>query len=267
VWGELKPLLSALVLPPASPLVLAAIGLIWSSRQRWARHLVWVGLVLAWLLSTQGVAVWLSERWLRAPTPNPALLQKPAQAFAPTPQAVVVLGGGADPNAVEWPNGTALHAQALERLAYGVALAQHWQLPLAFSGGVGWAAPSAQSTAEAEVAARTAQRWGYPVRWLEGSSRDTAENANHTADLLSAQGIHQVALVTHAWHMPRAALAFERAGLRILPAPMGAITRHQSAALLWLPSGTGARACRAVLHEVLGQWVAQGQHRLRTLPH
>lgn len=266
MWGELKPLASALVLPPASPLLLVAFGLLWAGRKRWALALVWLGLLAAWLLSTQGMAVWMSQHLLRAPSPQARLLQAPPASFAPAPQAVVVLGGGVDPNAAEWPTRSALQPAALERLAYGVALAKHWQLPLAFSGGVGWAAASSQTASEATVAADTAHAWGYPLSWQEGKSRDTAENATRTAALLRPQGIERIALVTHAWHMPRAVAAFERAGLLVLPAPMGAITPHQSPGLLWIPSGSGAQACRWVLHEWLGQWVARTSLRWSQSP-
>ena len=263
MWGELKPIISAVVLPPASPLLLIALGAGLYARRRWvglAKMSIVSGLVLAWLFSTQGMALWLSRHALGAPEPSPALLQQPAAAFKPTPQAVVVLGGGLDSQATEWPDHNTLKPLALARLAYGVNLAQHWHLPLAFSGGMGWAASESQNTSEAQVAARIAQSWGYPMRWLENASRDTAENAHLTAQLLRAQGVESIALVTHAWHMPRAALAFERAGLHILAAPMGGITADQSQWLLWLPSGSGALNCRAVLHEILGQLVAQSQH-------
>src|SRR5207248_10665885 len=46
-------------------------------------------------------------------------------------------------------------------------------------------------------------------------SRDTFENASETARLLSARGLRSVLLVSDRVHLPRAALLFRLAGLRI----------------------------------------------------
>lgn len=59
------------------------------------------------------------------------------------------------------------------------------------------------------------------VRWTEVESLDTRNNAEKSAVLLKASGIERIALVTHGWHMVRAAKDFEHAGLQVLPAPMG----------------------------------------------
>ena len=57
-----KPLLSALVLPPLGPLLLALLGLflIWR-RRRGGITLTLLGLALLWVLSSHGTAVWLSR--------------------------------------------------------------------------------------------------------------------------------------------------------------------------------------------------------------
>src|SRR5438477_11435812 len=46
-------------------------------------------------------------------------------------------------------------------------------------------------------------------------SRDTFENARETARLLSARGLRSVLLVSDRVHLPRAALLFRLAGLRV----------------------------------------------------
>jgi len=73
-----------------------------------------------------------------------------------------------------------------------------------------------------------------------------------TAQLLHAQGITRVAVVTHAWHMPRSVRQFEAAGFEVTPAPMGFISADMEPLLRWVPSGTAVRECAWLLKEWLG---------------
>ena len=45
--------------------------------------------------------------------------------------------------------------------------------------------------------------FGVPVKWTEGKSRNTAENAAFSAALLRPDAVRRVLLVTDAMHMPR----------------------------------------------------------------
>jgi len=44
--------------------------------------------------------------------------------------------------------------------------------------------------------------------------RETWENAAFTARMLRRENVDKILLVTHAWHMPRAKVAFAAAGSR-----------------------------------------------------
>lgn len=46
-----------------------------------------------------------------------------------------------------------------------------------------------------------------------------ARNTEEEARAIAASGVRRVRLVTSAWHMPRARMLFERAGLEVVPAP------------------------------------------------
>lgn len=46
-----------------------------------------------------------------------------------------------------------------------------------------------------------------------------ARNTEEEAQMIAASGIRRVRLVTSAWHMPRARMLFERAGIDVLPVP------------------------------------------------
>jgi uncharacterized SAM-binding protein YcdF (DUF218 family) len=131
-------------------------------------------------------------------------------------------------------------------------------LPIAFSGGLGWAASAVQQESEADVAGRVArQDHSVTLRWLESQSRDTTGNARLLAPLLQRDGVQRIALVTHAWHMPRSVAAFEKAGLSVTPAPMGFVLPLERDLLEWLPSAQGLQASQQVLREWLAQVVGR----------
>ena len=249
-----KPFLGALLLPPVPFLVLVLAG----ARLMFRRRL------LAWLLVLLGVlGVWLScttalghglRLWLLAP--QPVLMESQIAELRRAPKtAIVVLGGGRRLLAPEYGVST-LHERGVERLRYGVWLAKETQLPLAFSGGVAHGADAGSS--EAEIAARIAEReLGRPLRWTETESRDTRENAFKSVALLQAQGIEQIVLVTHGYHMQRAQLNFERASagqkMRIVAAPMGMPAAGRLRAGDWVPTVSGFEQTRIVLHEWFGR--------------
>lgn len=251
--GELKSVLSTLLLPPAGPLLLAALGLALMFRKRRATGAVlgFTGLGVLWLLACNGMAVALAQRILPATLPLP-----PAQLAGGGIQAIVVLGGGVVPHAVEYGRAEP-STNTLARLRYGVWLARQGGQPIAFAGGRGWGA-DAGTTPEGEVARRTArQEWGLELRWVDDRSRDTEENARLLAGPMQADKVRRIALVTDAWHMPRAQWHFEKAGFQVVPAPMGFVVPAQQPLLEWLPSGNGLSTSRAVLREWLALRVAQ----------
>ncbi|MEJ7137197.1 YdcF family protein [Amphibiibacter pelophylacis] len=259
ITGAAKPLLTALALPPLNLLlvVLAGAALVWrttpgSRGRRWGTALTLGGWTLLWLLSTQTVAVQLSQ-WL--------LPQYPPLNFrtgnADTPdgkpaQAVWILGGGVQRSLAEYGGIAQLNAESSARLRYGMLLSRRLDLPAGFTGGPGWVQwlEPGQPVREAHVAAATLRAERQPVlRWMETGSRDTHENAVNSRALLRRDGVTRLVLVTSAWHMPRAVAEFTRAGFDVLPAPMGYIKPANGPLLDALPSGTGLAASRLVLKE------------------
>ncbi len=248
----LKPILTALVLPACSGLLAIFACLLWAWRcsdrmqARVSIALAGIATLLLWLLSCQAVAVWLSLHLLPQVSPI-----SPDELKRQNVQAIVVLGGGIENEAVEY-SGPTLSPDAMSRLLYGVHLSRTTQLPMAYSGGIGWAAAHGQIS-EAQTANIALMRLGLPtLRWQESQSRDTRENALLTAALVKSDHITHIALVTHAWHMPRSVRQFEAAGLLVAPAPMGYIQSDSSLWLQWLPSGKGLRDSGWVIREWLG---------------
>lgn len=253
-----KPIISALILPPAPfiLLMLIAVRLGLSARRRSAALLAFVSAAGLWLSACMGTAVWLQQGIVRPPPAIEPHAVADLAALTPRGQtAIVVLGAGLDLDAPEYGE-PVLTKQATVRLAYGLWLARRTGLPVAFSGGVGWAQRSPVS--EAEAAARLAREgFHQTLRWQESRSRDTRENSRWTVRLLQSDGIRQVVLVTHAYHMNRAMRAFREAGgeaLRITPAPMGFVYPQERPIMNWVPTTTGYTAVYDLLHEVVGWW-------------
>jgi len=126
-----------------------------------------------------------------------------------------------------------------------------------YSGGVGHAQREGRS--EADIASRIARsEFGQSLKWTEGRSRDTRENAAFTVALLRPAGVTRIVLVTHGWHMPRSVRAFEQAiaqsggGIDVLAAPIGMTHGVSRPVIGWLPSAEGFATTRHVVREMLG---------------
>jgi uncharacterized SAM-binding protein YcdF (DUF218 family) len=261
-----KPVVSALLMPPVPFLVIAVAGAcVARARPRASRALVVLACVATWLSACTAFAQWLETHGLDEPPPLTAVdrAQLQARAAAGERLAIVVLGGGVDRTAPEYgrPN---LGKDAYERLRYAVWLARRTGLPILASGGRGWGAPDTSNPPESALTAQLAQdELGTPLRWTESTSRDTHENAVNSVALLQAAGVREIVLVTHGWHMPRALHEFRAAAaaaagsapIRVTPATMGEAYPAGMPLLGWLPSDAGFQRTRQVWHEMLGALV------------
>src|SRR5437763_1787001 len=134
----------------------------------------------------------------------------------------------------------------LERVAYGAFVAHRTSLPVLVSG-----------TAQEALAMRTslARDFGVEVRWVEGRSRDTFENAQFSAPLLKAAGVSRIILVTDGAHAWRAAHEFAGTGLAVVPAPVGLWAPRETGMQRYLPSTAALNRSRSALYELLGDLV------------
>ncbi len=240
-----------LLLPPAAPLLLVAIGLVASVRRpRAGRVLASIGLVLAALTSSQVVGQWLIGLIERGAGQAPDERELRAMLARPdAPTAIVILAGGTRFDRRERPDPERPNPRTTERVLHGAWVAQVTRLPVLVSGG----RPDPDRSAEAVLMKRMLeQRLATPVRWAEDRSRDTEGNARESAKRL-LPGHRRILLVTHAYHMPRALGAFERAGFRPVPAPHGYLgTPDPTGVFGWLPSAQGSNLNWLAAHEGAG---------------
>jgi uncharacterized SAM-binding protein YcdF (DUF218 family) len=253
-----KPVLAALLLPPVPFLVLLLLGARLLLPRRGLGWLVILfSVAMLWLSTCTGTAQFLSQFVLHPPGALTSGRIKELKTETRPPTAIVVLGNGMEPYAPEYGVSN-LTRLSVERLRYAIWLGRETGIPVAFSGGVGWAAPE-EGKSEAQVASQiAAQEFGRPLKWLEDKSRDTRENASFTIALLKPLGIKHIVLVTHGWHMPRALRAFEEAAgtgseIQIEAAPMGLARGVEAASLTWIPSTHGITEVRHIVRELLGR--------------
>lgn len=232
---------AALLIPPGSLLLLAAIGALATRRRpRIGRALVGLSLVALYALSTPFTAGLL----LRSlePAPRDPLSNNSGQ-------AIVVLGGGTYFSAPEYDGRDTVSAPSLVRLRYAAQLQRATGKPVMVTGG----APQGNASSEASQMKTALERdFSVPVKWAEQGSNNTLENARLGYRLLDAAGARRIYLVTHAWHMPRAKLAFEHAGFTVIPAPTAYVTHHRVTLLHFLPDADALVNSSRFFHEAIG---------------
>lgn len=245
MYVTLKTLLHTLLLPPGGLLLIAAAGAALASSAATARTrrtgwgLLAVALGASWLLATPLVADFLERAAEREP---PLDLSRPLEA-----QAIVILGAGDERVAApEYGGAAAPGPLLLERVAYGAYVARRTGLPVLVSG----------DPREA-LAMRTslARDFGIEVRWVEGHSRDTFENAQLSAPLLKAAGVSRILLVTNGLQAWRASHEFAGAGLLVVAAPVGLWAPRETGLLRYLPAPPALARSRNALYELLGDVV------------
>lgn len=236
---QLTHVLTALLLPPGILILVVAGGLaLCRRRPRLGTGLIASGLAALYVLSMPLTAHVLLAGW--EPQPPAATTDGGA--------AIVVLGGGKSHSTPEF-GGDTVHGATLVRLRYAAHLQRRTGLPILVSGG----SPEGSPQTEAELMQRTLQQeFSAPVRWVEGGSANTLDNARLSYRMLAAENIRSIHLVTHAWHMPRAQLVFESAGFNVIPAATAYTTRYRLTILDFLPNARALRDSALFFHEVIG---------------
>ena len=233
-------LASAFLLPPFNLILLGTAGvLLLRRRPGFGKSLVIAALALLYLLSIPLVADALLQTL--ESTPSRSALENDIQ-------AVVVLGGGTYYDAPEYGSNT-VGRFSLERIRYAAWLHRHTGKPILATGGD----PAGYGSAEATQMKRVLeQELKVPVKWIETASRNTRENAYNSFAILQDHGVHHIALVTHAWHMPRAAIEFEQAGFKVSPAATGYTTRHKTNIFVLIPAAGALQKSNLFFHELIG---------------
>jgi uncharacterized SAM-binding protein YcdF (DUF218 family) len=235
-----------LLLPPGIFLLLLLFA--WwlrHARPRLSRALFVIGLAGMWAMSLPIVVQW-SAKGIENIPPLP---QDQWATLAQRADAIVILGSGRERNDPSWgadiPTGV-----ALERMRYAARMSKASGLPILVTGGLHYGEPPSEAAIMAES---LREDFGVTVRWQEGESRTTWENATMTAAILQPLGIKRIVVVTQAWHMPRSVWSFEKAGFSVVAAPVGFLSVDNARPFGgWTPESRAIWQSGQLLNEAAG---------------
>lgn len=242
--------LDVLLLPPGFNILLMLVGLIILKRQKLklAIGIFITSIISLFIFSLPIVSNSLNNK-LQSTT---ALSPNQVKSYSVSDKegvAIVVLSGGRISQAAEYGDIDTVSALTLQRLQYAAWLHKKTLFPILVSGGSVFDEP----TAEAVLMNQTMlSLFNIAPKWIEGKSKNTAQNAEFSVKLLKQYDISEILLVTHANHMPRALQEFRRYNLKITPAPT-AFKSPKNSWMNYLPSATALFESQQALHEELGQ--------------
>ena len=239
-----KSLLVSLLIPPLGFATMAVLALL-LPRQSRVRQIVMgaslVGLIAMGMPVVADAMLDSLERRIAAPA-----------AGSPVPKAIIVLG--AEIRRTSDSPSVVVGRLSLERLAWAARLQRKTGLPVLISGG----AVQDDLPPIADIMAESLREdFRVPVQWRETRSQTTWDNAVFSAEILKKEGITSVYVVTHAWHMRRALLAFRGTGLTVTAAPTPPDRRSGAILDDFVPRASTWTVSYYALHEWIGYaWYA-----------
>ena len=241
----LNKILPVFLLPMGFSLLCLLAALVW---RKWV--LCGLALAVLWLASLPLVSN-AAVRWCEGGATRMTAAEMPEAA------AIVVLSGEVhDPPG---DNDVLEVGDAVDRYEGGLALYVAGRAPLlVFTGGLMPWQPGRRP--EGEVLAEWAMARGVPKESIlvTGNVVNTAGEANAVATLLAQESVEEgmVLLVTSAFHMRRAVLLFEKAGLEAIPYPVDfRVDESNDFTIIdLLPSASSLANSELALREFYGYW-------------
>ncbi len=243
-------LIEIILFPPGLNLVLAIAGYLQLKRnKKIALSLFVISLFSLYLLALPSV----SDALNHSLQTEQALTQSQVKTYTSQARqnlAIVVLSGGRINLAPEYGDIDTVSAATLQRIQYAAWLHRKTNLPILLSGG----SIFGEATAEAVLMNQTMlSAFNIAPKWIEFESKNTAQKALFSAKILQQNKISEILLVTHANHMQRARLEFEKTGLTVIPAPT-AFNFSRTSWYDYFPNAGALHASQQALHEKIGRF-------------
>lgn len=202
----MRNLLTSVLLPPLLLVLAAAAGGVLA----WRRAALPAALVL---LASFGTLL-LATPFASGALQHSLDLAQAATAPASPPAAIIILGAEIARGRDGAPD---IGPLTLERLRAGARLHRGTGLPILVTGGP--QRPGDPSLGRL-MARSLSEDFGVSPEWIEEEAADTRQNAEFSAAMLRGSGIASAYLVTHGWHMARAAGAFARQAMPVIAMPL-----------------------------------------------
>lgn len=255
MYVYLSKILPIFVMPISLVLILALAALMLLRRERRKSAAVFVVAAMAvlWVAATPIVAQSLYRNLEARFPPRP---------LAEVPQAgcIVLLGGVVSPALA--PRVDVELSESVDRVYKAAQLyrAGKAKFIVATAGNQPW---SLSPWAEADLLRDLLMEWGVPkdAIFLEGSSRNTRENAVYSKNVIDSIHCETALLVTSAAHMPRAVAAFQAVGVSIVPVStdVRVVDAGLPAGMDFLPNA----GALAMTSEAIREWIGSAVYRLQ----
>ncbi|PMD96942.1 hypothetical protein BWI97_09665 [Siphonobacter sp. BAB-5405] len=239
-------LLSKILFYLLMPITFLVYGLVIAAFSKSPRRKQWaIWTTLAWLFvsSTDVTTNELALAWEYAP-----VTLKADESY----DIAVILTGGITGN----KDGKVFFGNSADRILQPLLLYKEGKVKkILISGGSGILSAQADSTSEGKAAAQLLHISGVPQSniMLEGTSRNTRENATHTARMLG-NNKPKILLVTSAFHMRRAVGCFQKENIQVTPYPTDFFASERQTAwdYFLVPKEYNLLCTYRMMHEMVG---------------
>ena len=255
MYVYLSKILPIFVMPISLVLILAlaALMLLRRDRRKTAAAFLVTAMAVLWIAATPIVAQTLYRNLEARYPPRP-------MAEVPDADCVVLLGGVVSPPLA--PRVDVELSDTVDRVFKTAQLyrAGKVRFVIATAGNQPW---SLSPWAEADLIRDLLVEWGVPKEaiFLEGSSRNTRENAVYSKNVIDSIHCETALLVTSAAHMPRAMAAFQAVGVSIVPVStdVRVVDAGLPVAMDFLPNA----GALAMTSEAIREWIGSAVYRLQ----
>ena len=253
----LSKFLPLFVYPAGMITLLLIASLVWWKKRKLSRGLILLALLILFIAGNRWVSMSLVRSLERQYMPMDDQIRA---------DVIVVLGGGTE--AAQYPRPIVELNGAGDRVTYAYWLYQQEVAPtILLSGGtIDW--QGTRATSPAEDMAELLVMMGTPADslLLQTKSLNTQEDAHFSADMIKAEGLSKVVLVTSALHMPRSVKLFAAEGIEVIPAPVDFTFSDQEWTDLFtwrwenvliniLPTSSSLKSTTSSMKEYIGMFV------------
>lgn len=231
------------LLPPGLILALVIFCiLIWWPKPFLSRFIAFMSMVFLYLFSTPMFAVYFATHFEKYPSLKLNSLPKDVE-------RIVVIGPWND---VEKDSLAPLNGSAMSRIHFATVLHEKTQAPISIIVNEGSMniEPKAVTAIKGLI---NQEKLKKPVEYINKVESNDSLDTKEVAEILKKKEIKNIILITESWHMPRAVMGFEEAGIRVDPAPTAFFSsrfKHRKVQA-YLPNAEALAATSTLMHEAI----------------